>query len=58
MSPIDGMPNNMDPGATIAYRNNRGTQWILPAPGGQVRWVPWPKQDLPETGPWYSWMPN
>ena len=34
-------------------KENEETQWVLP--GGQVRWVPWPKQDRPETVPWYSW---
>ena len=55
MSPIDGMPTTMDPRATVAYRNSKGTQWVLP--GGEVRWVPWPTDDE-GTGAWHSWMPN
>ena len=27
----------------------------MPAGSG---WIPWPRQDRPETGPWYSWMPS
>ena len=56
LSPIDGRPDNMEPGSTMAYTNRGGTQWILP--GGRARWVPWPIDDQPETGPWYSWMPD